>query len=190
MAILVFLVCLNIFQVWQYNKTILHYRDMNRKYYQAIFLNPNPDPYQLSLLDTGEYIRNETSYQKRTIFSTDTSFVLHGDRNPGMEFFKLDLAEFELNPSEENWIKISAEVKSDWGAFDSFITATLEINGRKKETKCRLENGMSKRNHWNEIGFYFIIPKDTQDGQFSVGAITTSKQDIQLRNIAIVWLSK
>lgn len=28
---------INLFQVWQYNKTILHYNDMNFKYYRAIF---------------------------------------------------------------------------------------------------------------------------------------------------------
>ena len=37
-----YLIYVNIFQIGQYNKTILHYDDMNRTYYSAIYLNNNP----------------------------------------------------------------------------------------------------------------------------------------------------
>ncbi len=44
----------NLFQIWQYNRTILHYDHMNARYYKAIFLDSNPTPLDYSLLDTDE----------------------------------------------------------------------------------------------------------------------------------------
>jgi hypothetical protein len=38
----IYLIAVNIFQHEQYSKTILHYDDMNRKYYGRIYLTPNP----------------------------------------------------------------------------------------------------------------------------------------------------
>ncbi len=59
LILFLYLTLVNLFQIYQYNKTILHYNDMNRMYYQAIYLNPDPTPVQMSLLDTKEVIRNK-----------------------------------------------------------------------------------------------------------------------------------
>ena len=51
-----YLIFLNLFQLWQYNRGIIHYNDMNRRYYQAVYLNPHPSAAEMSLLDTDEQL--------------------------------------------------------------------------------------------------------------------------------------
>jgi hypothetical protein len=51
LTLALFLLGVNLFQIRQYNLTVLHYDDMNRAYYRAIYLNPEPTPLDFSLLD-------------------------------------------------------------------------------------------------------------------------------------------
>ena len=51
-----YLIGVNLFQVWQYQKNIIHYDDMNRAYYQAVYLDRNPTPIDMSLLDGGQVL--------------------------------------------------------------------------------------------------------------------------------------
>lgn len=52
--LVVILSFINLFQIGQYNRTDLHYRDMNAQYYSAIFLKNHPSILDYSLLDTDE----------------------------------------------------------------------------------------------------------------------------------------
>lgn len=49
----IYLSAVNLFQIWQYNKTILHFDHMNFAYYKAIYLDKDPTPLDYSLLDGG-----------------------------------------------------------------------------------------------------------------------------------------
>lgn len=50
----VYLICLNLFQIWQYNSQILHYDHMNFSYYKAIYWDSNPTALDYSLMDQGK----------------------------------------------------------------------------------------------------------------------------------------
>ncbi len=61
----IYLSAVNLFQIWQYNKTILHFDHMNFAYYKAIYLDKDPTPLDYSLLDGGVVpvnVNAETSY--------------------------------------------------------------------------------------------------------------------------------
>ena len=61
----IYLSAVNLFQIWQYNKTILHFDHMNFAYYKAIYLDKDPTPLDYSLLDGGVVpvnVKAETSY--------------------------------------------------------------------------------------------------------------------------------
>lgn len=47
-----YFVALNLFQIWQYNRTILHFDHMNASYYKAIYWNADPTPLDFSLMDS------------------------------------------------------------------------------------------------------------------------------------------
>ncbi len=51
-GISVYLIGLNLFQLWQYNASILHFDHMNARYYRAIYLDADPTPLDYSLLDS------------------------------------------------------------------------------------------------------------------------------------------
>jgi hypothetical protein len=185
---LIFLTFLNLFQIWQYNKTILHFHDNNRRYYQAIFLNPSPTPLQISLLDTKEFIRNEKRYTVVNSFQQDSVFLINAGKNY-VVLFQKNLTEIFLNEiKKDRWLKISCEVKSPWGAFDSFLLTSLGYDGKKKETHVRMQNGISKENAWNLIEYYFKIPDEVNDGQIIVEAKTALNADVLLKNNMVVAL--
>jgi hypothetical protein len=61
----IYLSAVNLFQIWQYNKTILHFDHMNFAYYKAIYLDKDPTPLDYSLLDGGvvpDNVNAENSY--------------------------------------------------------------------------------------------------------------------------------
>ncbi len=65
---------INLFQIWQYNKTILHFNLMNRTYYSRIFLNPKLSALDISTLYSPIYI-DTTNYQS-TKLSVKNNFML------------------------------------------------------------------------------------------------------------------
>lgn len=74
LALGVYLIGVNLFQIWQYNALILHYDHMNAKYYAAIYLDTNPTPLDYSLLDTDEEISDDL---KDKLAKSSFHFSLH-----------------------------------------------------------------------------------------------------------------
>jgi hypothetical protein len=86
-----YLIFVNLFQIWQYNAGVIHYRDMNRKYYSAIYLDRNPTPLDYSLLDTDELLPNRLINKSNSKISksfsdfelkTWESKIVYEDKNP------------------------------------------------------------------------------------------------------------
>lgn len=180
------LIPINLFQIWQYNKTILHYNDMNRRYYQAVFLDPNPSPIEMSLMDTKEYIRNERSFSIHSAFDIDSQFVINVSQQAQVILFEKDLSTLtEIVPEKELWLKISMEEMSSWGAFDSFITTTLKQGDQTKNTHIRMHNGISKIGQWNKLEYYFLVPNPMKQSILTVIAETKTNQDILIRNMKL-----
>ena len=96
-ALGLYLIGVNLFQVWQYQKNIIHYDDMNRAYYQAVYLDRDPTALDMSLLDGGQVLDctpNSYAYlfkslgnfpvtEKRLLYMT--SFSL--ERNTGLYIY-------------------------------------------------------------------------------------------------------
>lgn len=98
--IAIYLTLVNQFQIWQYNAGILHYDDMNRKYYSAIYLNPSPSPQDYSLMDGG------------AIAPTNTKWVSIEKKS----LHKMNLAPYEIKHivsvdiEMDQWIQLKASV--------------------------------------------------------------------------------
>ncbi len=187
-ALGVFLIFLNLFQLWQFQSGILHYNDMNLPYYRAIFLDPKPTPLDMSLLDTREILRDEAGFTKKTVCNTgDSTFVISSKTNA--EVIVWDAALKDLPPGQERWLHVSAEVKSAWGAFGAtLVTEFQPTNGETKSTANRLENGISKKGQWNRIEYYFKIPDEAKNGNIRIFARATGEQEIELRQVKADWL--
>jgi len=149
------LLFVNLFQVYQYNKTILHYDDMNRRYYSRIFLNANPTPLDMSLLDSNEVIDNEARYHATIIAQTDSNIIL---KDAGM------LLQTKLNNNKQSWLKIEASIKAPNHLWQSYLNAELKLGDSVKHARVRLFSPISKNDKTNKYAFYMSVPTYFQQG--------------------------
>ena len=94
----IYLVLVNLFQINQYNKGILHFKDMNRQYYSQIYLNFNPKPLDMSLLDSKSWLYTEGSYKSALAENSDSLVYL--DAKKGLNIFQTT---FLTNTSVSNF---------------------------------------------------------------------------------------
>ena len=118
-----YLIGVNLFQLWQYNALILHYDHMNAKYYAAIYLDANPTPLDYSLLDTDEFLGDESGFKitKSVITKLDTITAKMG-AECGVSTYPI---------RNERWLKVQFSVIPKSGVK----TATLTLKRFHKEGK-------------------------------------------------------
>lgn len=146
----VYLIGVNGFQIYQYNRNILHYDDMNFAYYKAIYLNPNPTAREMSLLDTQDYLANETDFTSSQLRNFSSSAPL-------------------VNESFSDTIQLDTRYKQNYLKADLTLH-TNQIWGRKiylhvyegdrliKLNQVRLYHPLAKDNSENKYLFYTFIP--------------------------------
>lgn len=101
LAFFIYLIGVNQFQIWQYNEGILHYYDMNFKYYKAIYLDAAPTPLDYSYLDDGQKAP-ENQWKEIQTFTKD-DFTLH-------QYESMILASLII--SQDTWIQYKASVNA------------------------------------------------------------------------------
>lgn len=190
-----FLVFLNCFQWWQFQHGIIHHRDMNGPYFRAVFLNTEPSPLDCSLLDFAERLPESHPFlTENELVSMDSTRQIHGSQNPKTIFLneKWATATANFQPEKENWLLVSAEIRSEWGAFDSFLTARFSDGDFSKKTAVRLQNGLSPvaGGEWGPVAFQFKIPAGYANGRLEIFAETGSTQRIELRNLRVERLQE
>jgi len=153
-----YLIGVNLFQIVQYNKQILHYDQMNRTYYGRIYLNPDPTPLDMSTLDTNEYLGNENRYQLKVIAHTDTSRKIQSKGSNLVLLLETSLGlDSTTVKSAEVWLKIESEIKVSRGFWDSYLTSEVETNGLRKRNSVRLFSVISKEGQTNNYAFYVRV---------------------------------
>lgn len=153
-----YLIAVNLFQVYQYNEEILHYNDMNRKYYAHIYLNARPTPLDMSLLDTDEFLDDE---QKHTAIISVQKTTL-----------PLNLSAYEtqsiidtiLTLEKNDWIKVDATFFVEQGLWNSKLVA--EMDGEKRF--FRMDNALSKEGQINRYTFYERIDSNADAATFKL----------------------
>lgn len=187
-----YLIAVNLFQIKQYNTTILHYNDMNRKYYGSIYLNANPTPLDMSLLDTDERLYDENNYQKKELL-IDSAFSLqiHPDSThvlfettPGPDFIKNGMA--------DNWIKIETAMQINKGLSGSYINSELQVGDSIKHTKIRLLNGITQPQQVNNYVFYMLVPPFFKQGTFRtyISSNEWEEFEAEVKSLKITCLQK
>jgi len=171
LALGLYLTGVNLFQLVQYNKRILHYDQMNRTYYGRIYLNPDPTPLDLSTLDTNEYLGNENRYKKELVASADTALRLQANGNKMLLLLATRLSPKTGGSSASDaWIKIEAEIKVSKGFWDSFLTSELQTKGfaKRKRNCVRLFSEISKEGERNTYAFYIHLPNPADTSNLGI----------------------
>jgi hypothetical protein len=151
-----YLTGVNLFQLYQFNKTILHSRDMNRQYYSAIYLNPCPSPLDYSLLDSQEILRNVSGYAKEMICIANDIPVDIGVISRQVIIEK----KTEFDPLRDNWIKVSVTVTPHASGPGSFFAIQLENKTSLKENRYRLMYPTAKIERPNKYEFFVKVPPE------------------------------
>jgi hypothetical protein len=185
-------IIVNLFQIWQYNKTILHYRDMNRKYYCCIYLNPHPTPLDMSLLDTDEMLRNENKYEKQALFSSDTAIDIIIPENSSLVLFESNIGQASAREkSGDSWLKIESRLKiKSPGMWGCYLNSELLSGDSVKFNKIRLDNAISPQGQDNDYAFYVKIPAGFSGCDFKLYISTTNKIEGKIEKISIKYLTK
>ena len=179
-----YLIFVNFFQVYQYYSTVLHYYDMNRKYYARIYLDPSPSPLDVSLLDTREWVRNESRYSVSSVLETDSTIRL--DIAPGstMTLWEIKSLNRKL-PCKVQVLKIETNLLIQKGLQGSYLYAELASSSRTKEKKFRLANPISPLGYLNPYAFYIYVPEDFTEFNLKLYLTTGTKLEGNCEKIKI-----
>lgn len=163
--VLGYLLCVNLFQTVQYCSTILHYDDMNRKYYGAIYLNPDPTPEDMSLLDNEELLTHEDQYRKAVLGDTSIPGQISFGANGSATLLEQSLS---VNSETAAWIKIESRIKAPGCLWQSFMHASFASGKVTKDARVRLFSPISKDTATNTYALYVRIPADYHSGTVRV----------------------
>jgi hypothetical protein len=188
-----YLIAVNLFQIKQYNTTVLHYDDMNRKYYGSIYLNADPTPLDMSLLDTDERLYDENNYQKNIIANIDS--LLHSQIGPDSTavLFQTNINNKSENETQpEDWIKVETAIQVDKGLSGSYINSELQVGDSIKHTKIRLLNGITQPGQVNNYVFYMRVPSFFKQNSFKIYFSSNEWEEFEaeIKSLKITCLQK
>jgi len=157
-----YLLFVNLFQVGQYNSTILHYNDMNRLYYSRIYVNPNPSPIDMSLLDNDELLNDASNYRATSIINTTSAKEVHFAPNSADTIAS---AVISNSPSvKESWLKIMCTIKAPGCLWQSYLNMKIDGDAMSKQCRVRLFSPISKDSMANNYACYMRMPENFRQG--------------------------
>lgn len=176
-GMLVCFIGINLFQIWQYNQTILHYDGMNWNYYRSIFLNPSPTPQAYSLMDDGEPKPELTELNKYVLLQDSLPQFI-----PDGELFNI---EFSVRRKGSFWVHGRVDLLHQEGLWDQYLW--LELLAGKERRKIRLFRPQAKERNWNtyEAWFTFTASSEIQQLRWY-----STSFPCEARNLKVVLYSK
>ncbi len=170
-----FLIYLNLFQIKQYNETILHYDDMNRRYYGRIFLNSHPDPLDMSMLDTPEMLGSEDGYRYTILYSADSSSDVMIAGGTEANIYETLLGDhIQSNRKDNEWLKIEAQIQAREGFYSGYLNSELQDSDSVKRNRIRLFSPISKSGVSNPYEFYVKVPPEFSLSRFRLFLSSTN----------------
>jgi hypothetical protein len=184
-VIAAFLIGLNLFQIQQYNKTVLHYYDMNRAYYSEIFMNPKVSALQKSLLDNADWVEDEGAYTKTLLDTIEQAF----EYRTGIDTI-LPLYQKKFDVSQTSFLKVSLQLKGKNGLGGAYLNCVLTTDSEEKKTHVRLSYPEVKYNEFNEYSFYIEKPAHYKEANVVLFLTTNSEIDFECKELKIEGLAK
>ncbi len=181
-SLTVLLVDLNLFQHWQYMTGDIHPEEMTRRYYFAIFNNPQPTQADYVLLDVKTRLPGkETDYDRRLVGKLDFEHdpqLPPSELNGGFGYLSPHAYQAQtgrqfspalavrpgaagLQPGQ--WVRASCQVFSDYGAWDNTFVVSIERTGMRESLlwqSVHLQNNHCINKRWNDIFVDLPLPAD------------------------------
>ena len=152
----VYLIFVNLFQIWQYNAGIIHYKDMNRKYYGAIYLDYNPTPLDYSLLDTEEQLPKDLKgYPNLAVQKSRTDFKLKPWESEIL---------YTVKSQKYTWISGELELTTNRGLENGrIVIASIKEGKIVKQRIFRLTTPFSENNERSNYKFHYKLPLNSDE---------------------------
>ena len=165
------LIAVNLFQIGQYNHGVLHYDEMNRRYYGAIFLNPHPSPLQMSLLDQADWHGADTLTNPNLWHDDTTKLTL----KQGQPLFDTIIQARHVS----GFLRVQWSLRSAPGRWNQFLCAAL-LQGRDtlKARSFRLDNALMNEQEYAHYAFDFDL---CSPGHFILWCEGTNGPAVQTR---------
>tara|TARA_R110002072_G_scaffold302097_2_gene483831 strand:- start:16245 stop:17975 length:1731 start_codon:yes stop_codon:yes gene_type:complete len=165
-----YLIFVNLFQIGQYNTTTLHYRDMNRLYYGAIYLDANPTPLDMSLLDTDEKLPLSTLSvsNDKLIYELDKPLPILSKHDSIAFLYR---KEIKRSRKQAKWFHVRAKIRSEEGMRNSYINCKVFSNEILKEKSFRLFTPIAQVGEENVYEFVFKIPPYKESFELSLSIV-------------------
>lgn len=184
----IYLLSVNLFQIYQYDKGIIYFKEMNRLYYQAVYLNAHPTPIDISLLDTDERLHHEENYQKRRLYILrDSTLFFH----PGVhELASIALSDYCRNAQRDYWLRVDLNGSDTEGLWDTYLNGTLTMPDTTRTSKIRFFNILNEHQKQTRVSFYqHIVPPFTK-GTFQLSLSNSGDHKIKVDSLAIHLFSR
>lgn len=183
-----YLIFVNLFQIWQYNETILHYDHMNRRYYSRIYLNPNPTPLDVSLMDTKDWVGDEQNYKSDTLLVLEEKAMIDF---PGKAFqLFLELEVEEQIETKKEYLKIETEILIHTGMHGTYLYSQIQSKDKVKNDSIRLFNPISMQGIVNKYAYYIRIPKDFEDSHLALSLKSDTHVVGEVLRLNVISLTK
>jgi hypothetical protein len=148
-----YLTGVNFFQLWQYNQTVLHFNDMNRRYYGRIYLNAHPTPVDMSVLDSNDVLDNTRSYTQQQILALDNIPLHTRADSAAILAYKADISA----TGTDNWLKTEASINTD-NIWMAYLNLSLNTGDTVLHRRVRLFNALCKAGQDNNYAFWLHVP--------------------------------
>ena len=169
----IYLTAVNLFQIWQYRQGILRHDEMNKAYYQAVYLDKNPTALDMSLLDGGQ--RNSFDCETHVYYNNVTPKRLV---ESGIVFNKSEI-------DENEWVDIRLTLRSNDGFWKGYIIVSMvDKSGNEIESKkFRMFNHLTKHNKENRYHMQLKMPKGTDRLEMKFGG--EGKVSALIKNLVV-----
>lgn len=182
-----YLIFVNFFQLDQYNKTILHYRDMNRQYYSRIYLNSNPNPLDMSLLDTDEIINPDSKTLTIATFKkSEMTGLVSG--NSGRLLLMDTILPAPDKGRKSEWLRIKSNIKTSEGFYSSYLACSVQAGDSLKQNKIRLFSPLSSQEKLNQYEFYYSVPDLEGEKRLKISIQSESVFAGRVENLEVRYL--
>lgn len=177
-----YLVFVNLFQIKQYGNTTLHYRDMNRQYYANIYLDSDPTPLDMSLLDTDEQVKSLKN--EHLIYELEGAPIDFRSQFDSVGYFYNST--FDFKNKDNSWVILKAKIKSNQGFTSSKIHLKVFSEEVLKERFIRLSSPICNGHEVNDYEFHFKIPKHSRGVMLSAYIVTSGEYKGEIVELSLV----
>lgn len=187
-AILCYLAALNLFQVYQYNLGVIHFNDMNARYYASVYWDADPSPEQASLMDTDEYIADPQQYLATEKYRLEQEIEIFAEHR-SRQFFT-EMAMDNLDREQENWLRIEANLEVNEGFGNTYLNVIWENGSNVKEQRIRIFRPRVSAGNKNDYAFYFRLPQEDSKGVLKIAIAPDDKVTGRLYDLKVDLLTR